>query len=74
MSKVMDLRSAGAIRANSAGMTEMASAAVSSEPGRERHTGFTLMQNEHRPCALTNDEVTLPMAALGSAVDRLGPF
>jgi hypothetical protein len=32
------------------------------------------MQNEHRPCALTNDEVTLPMAALGSAVDSLGPF
>ena len=21
------------------------------------------MKNEHRPCALTNDEVTLPMAA-----------
>ena len=32
------------------------------------------MENEHRPCALTNDEVTLPMAALGSAVDGLGPF
>ena len=32
------------------------------------------MENEHRPCALTNDEVTLPMAALGSAVDSLGPF
>src|SRR6202035_1783744 len=32
------------------------------------------MENEHRPCALTNDEVTLPMAALGSAVDSLGAF
>src|SRR5262245_7889185 len=32
------------------------------------------MQNEHRPCALTNDEVTLPMAALGSTIDSLGPF
>ena len=32
------------------------------------------MENEHRPCALTNDEVTLPMAALGSAVDSFGPF
>ena len=32
------------------------------------------MKNEHRPCALTNDEVALPMAALGSAVDSLGPF
>src|SRR5262245_63745170 len=32
------------------------------------------MQNEHRPCALTNDEVTLAMAALGSTIDSLGPF
>ena len=44
------------------------------ESGCERHAGFALMKNEHRPCALTNDEVTLPMAALGSAVDSLGPF
>ena len=27
-----------------------------------------------RPCALKNDEVTLQMATLGSAVDSLGPF
>jgi hypothetical protein len=32
------------------------------------------MENEHWPCALANDEVTLPMAALGSGVDLLGPF
>ena len=32
------------------------------------------MQNEHWSCALANDEVTLPMAALGSGVDLLGPF
>ena len=32
------------------------------------------MKNEHRPCALTNDEVTLPMAPLGSAVDSLGSW
>jgi hypothetical protein len=32
------------------------------------------MENEHRPCALTNDEVTLPVAALGSGVHMLGPF
>ena len=48
LSKVMDLRSAGSTRANTASMTEMVSAA--------------------------NDEVTLPMAALGSGVDLLGPF
>jgi hypothetical protein len=29
------------------------------------------MENEHRPCALTNDEVTLPVAALGSSVDQV---
>ena len=50
------------------------SGGLASEPGGERHAGFALMENEHRPCALTNDEVTLPMAALGSAVDSLGPL
>ena len=50
------------------------SCGLSGEPGGERHARFALMKNEHRPCALTNDEVTLPMAALGSAVDSLGPF
>ena len=50
------------------------SGGLSSEPGGERDARFALMQNEHRPCALTNDEVTLPMAALGSAVDSFGPF
>jgi len=32
------------------------------------------MENEHWPCTLTNDEVTLPVAALGSGLDMLGPF
>ena len=33
------------------------------------------MENEHRPWALTeNDEVTLPMATIGSADDSCGPF
>jgi hypothetical protein len=36
--------------------------------------GWGRMENEHWPCTLTNDEVTLPVAALGSGVDRLGPF
>jgi hypothetical protein len=47
---------------------------LSGEPNRKRHARFALMENEHRPCALTNDEVTLPVAALGSGVDILGPF
>jgi hypothetical protein len=50
-----------------------ASGDLSSPPGAERHARFALMQDEHPPCALTNDEVTLPVAALGSAVDSLGP-
>ena len=33
-----------------------------------------IVENEHWPRALANDEVTLPMAALGSGVDLLGPF
>jgi hypothetical protein len=49
------------------------SGGLPSEPGGECHAGFALMENDYRPCALTNDEVTLPMAALGSAVDSLGP-
>ena len=47
---------------------------LSGEPNRKRHARFAFMENEHWPCALANDEVTLPMAALGSGVDLLGPF
>ena len=43
-------------------------------PARERHARFAFMENEHWPCTLTNDEVTLPVTALGSGVDFLGPF
>jgi hypothetical protein len=32
------------------------------------------MENEHRPCAFTNDEITLPVAALGSGADIFRPF
>jgi len=32
------------------------------------------MENEHGPCALADDEVSLPMAGLGSGVDSLRPF
>ena len=47
---------------------------LSGKPSCQRHARFALMENEHRPCALTNDEVTLPVAALGSGVNMLGPF
>ena len=39
---------------------------LSGEPSCDCHARFALMENEHRPCTLTNDEVTLPVAALGS--------
>jgi hypothetical protein len=75
LSKVMDLRSAGSIRANTASITRNSlSGSLSGEPNRKRHARFGFMENEHWPCALANEEVTLPMAALGSGVDLLGPF
>src|SRR5262249_30035372 len=46
---------------------------LSGEPRCKRHARFVLMENEHRPCALTNDEVTHPVAALGSSVDLFVP-
>ena len=70
LSKVMDLRSVGSIRANTASMTEMVSAAVFLASRAASGT----RDYEHWPRALTNDEVTLPVAALGSGVDILGPF
>src|SRR5262249_19110625 len=72
LSKVIDLRRAGSTRANTASMTEMVSAAVF--PASLAASVTRDLQNEHRPCALTNDEVALPMAALGSTIDSLGPF
>jgi len=51
LSKAIDLRSAGFMRAKIASMTEMVSAAVSGEPRSEGHAGFALMENEHRPRA-----------------------
>jgi len=50
------------------------SGSLSNKPRRKRHTGFALMENEHGPCALADDEVALPMAGLGSGVDSLRPF
>src|ERR1700719_2276672 len=47
---------------------------LSGKPSCQRHARFALMENEHWPCTLTNDEVTLPSAALGSGLDMLGPF
>jgi hypothetical protein len=45
-----------------------------SEPGGESHPGFALMENEHGPGALADDEVALPMTGLGSGIDILGPL
>jgi hypothetical protein len=75
LSKVMDLRSAGSTRANTASMTEMVSAAVFPASRTASVTrDLRSWEDEHWPCAFANDEVTLPMAALGSRIDLLGPF
>src|SRR5271166_6751506 len=50
------------------------SGSLSNEPRCKRHAGFALMENEHGPCALADDEVALPMTSLGSGVDIFGPF
>src|SRR3982074_3560124 len=75
LSKVIDLRSAGFMRAKIASMTEMVSAAVFPASRAARVTaGFALMENEHGPRALADDEVTLPMAGFGPSIDVLGPL
>src|SRR5205807_8388689 len=61
LSKVIDLRSAGFMRAKIASMTEMVSAAVFPASRAARVT-LALMENEHGPRALADDEVALPMA------------
>jgi hypothetical protein len=72
-SKVMDLRSAGSTRANTASMTEMVSAAVF-PASRGASVSRDLRSWRTSTCALTNDEIALPVAALGSGLDMLGPF
>ena len=47
---------------------------VSSGAATISTSAFTSRAAEHWPCTLTNDEVTLPVAALGSGLDMLGPF
>ena len=47
LSKVMDLRSAGSTRANTARITEMVSAAVFRQPSCQRYAPFALMETEH---------------------------
>src|SRR5438309_2679788 len=61
LSKVIDLRSAGFMRAKIASMTEMVSAAVFPASRAARVT-LALMENEHGPRALADDEVALPIA------------
>src|SRR5437660_10807885 len=72
LSKVIDLRSAGFMRAKIASMTEMVSAAVFPASRAARVT-LALMENEHGPRALADDEVALPMAGFGPSIDVLGP-
>ena len=40
---------------------------LSGKPSCQRHARFALMENEHWPCTLTNDEVTLAGAVAGPA-------
>ena len=76
LSKVMDLRSAGSTRVNTASITEMVSAAAvfPASPAASVTRDLRLWRTKHWPCTLTNDEVTLQVAALGSGLDMLGPF
>src|SRR5205807_376752 len=75
LSKVIDLRSAGFMRAKIASMTEMVSAAVFPASRAARVTrDFALKENEHGPRALADDEVALPMAGFGPSIDVLGPL
>src|SRR5205807_2092986 len=67
LSKVIDLRSAGFMRAKIASMTEMVSAAVFPASRAARVT-LALMENEHGPRALADDEVALPMAGFGPSI------
>ena len=75
LSKVMDLRHTGSTRANTASMTEMVSAAVFPASRAASVTrDLRSWRTSTGACTLTNDEVTLPVAALGSGLDMLGPF
>src|SRR5258705_1560803 len=74
LSKVIDLRSAGFMRAKIASMTDGLGGRLSGEPHSEGHAGFALMENEHGPRALADDEVALPMAGFGPSIDVLGPL
>src|SRR5438552_2675243 len=74
------------MRAKTASMTEMVSAAVfpaslAASVTRDLRswrtsTGRAALadDNEHGPCALADDEVALPMADLSSGIGVLGPF
>ena len=69
LSKVMDLRSAGSTGEHRQHNRNGLGGGLSGKPSCQRHARFALMENEHGPCTLTNDEVTLPVAALGSGLD-----
>ena len=46
----------------------------SGQPRGERHTGFSFVQDEHGPGALTDDEVAFPMANVGAGFDVFWPI
>src|ERR1700737_3012444 len=74
LSKVMDLRRGFDPGEDRQHDRDGLSGCFPSEPRGESHARFGLMENEHGPCALADDEVALPMTGLGSGVDILGPF
>lgn len=47
---------------------------LSHEPRDECHTGLALMQDEHGPHALADDEIALPMASLATRFYGFGPI
>src|SRR3977135_870123 len=75
LSKVIDLRRAGFMRAKIASMTEMVSAAVFPASRAARVTrDLRSWRTSNGPRALADDEVTLPMAGFGPSIDVLGPL
>src|SRR5436853_2484725 len=73
LSKVIDLRSAGFMRAKIASMTEMVSAAVFPASRAARVT-LALMRTSTGRVRLQMMEVALPMAGFGPSIDVLGPL
>src|SRR2546425_5986609 len=75
LSKVIDLRSAGFMRAKIASMTEMVSAAVFPASRAARVTrDLRSWRTSTGRVRFADDEVALPMAGFGPSIDVLGPL